>query len=275
MKKILLLLLLLVLPLSITSCKGKLGNRVDFEKKLQEYSNLVSMNEFYKLNDKLKAHKELNKNKDFELTVDSFREEKISDRDNDILIRERNISEKYHDNTQVDYSNDITSVRLITNVDNFEYIKKVTNTSKLNTDVTTGVQLVDGKYHTINKNTKIATDISSFWDIKNFPVQDNFLILPVSEEYKANVKYYIDGNVYTKVISEEDSTHKKSLIWQTTIEDNKLTYLSLETMSSGSIGYTMRTVERHNLIYREANLKDLDLKPIDLKGYTFMKAGDL
>lgn len=275
MKKVLMLLLLLALPLSITSCKGKLDNKVHFEKKLQEYSNVVSMNEFYKLDDKLKAHKGVNENKDFELTVDSFWEEKIVDKDNDVLIRKRNINEKYHEDTQVDYSNKITSVRVITEEDNYEYIDKKTNTSKGNTDVTTGVQLVDGKYHTINKNTKTATDISSYWDIKNFSVQDNFRITPDSEEYKLNVKYYIDGNVYTKVITEEDSTHKKSIIYQTTIEDNRLTYLSLENKSSGIIGYTMRTVEKHNLIYREANLKDLDLKTIDLKGYTFMKAGDL
>lgn len=275
MKKVLLLLILLVLPLSITSCKGKLGNRADFEKKLQEYSNLVSMSEFYKLNDKLNDHKVLNENQDFELTVDSFREDKIVAKDNDVLVRERNINEKYHEDTQVDYSNKITSVRVITEEDNYEYIDKTTNKSKRNTDVTTGVQLVDGKYHTINKNTKRATDISSYWDIKKFPVEDNFRITPDSEEYKLNVKYYIDGNVYTKVITEEDSTRKKSLIYQTTIEDNRLTYLLLESTSSGIIGYTMTSREKHNLIYREANLKDLDLKPIDLKGYTFMKAGDL
>ena len=275
MKKVLLLLILLVLPLSITSCKGKLGNRADFEKKLQEYSNLVSMSEFYKLNDKLNDHKNLIENKDFELTVDLFREDKIVAKDNDVLVRERNINEKYHEDTQVDYSNKITSVRVITEEDNYEYIDKTTNKSKRNTDVTTGVQLVDGKYHTINKNTKRATDISSYWDIKKFPVEDNFRITPDSEEYKLNVKYYIDGNVYTKVINEEDSTRKKSLIYQTTIEDNRLTYLLLESTSSGIIGYTMTSREKHNLIYREANLKDLDLKPIDLKGYTFMKAGDL
>lgn len=275
MKKVLLLLILLVLPLSITSCKGKLGNRADFEKKLQEYSNLVSRDDFYKLNDKLNDHKNLIENKDFELTVDLFREDKIVAKDNDVLVRERNINEKYHEDTQVDYSNKITSVRVITEEDNYEYIDKTTNKSKGNTDVTTGVQLVDGKYHTINKNTKRATDISSYWDIKKFPVEDKFRITPDSEEYKLNVKYYIDGNVYTKVINEEDSTRKKSLIYQTTIEDNRLTYLLLESTSSGIIGYTMTSREKHNLIYREANLKDLDLKPIDLKGYTFMKAGDL
>lgn len=275
MKKVLLLLILLVLPLSITSCKGKLGNRADFEKKLQEYSNLVSRDDFYKLNDKLNDHKNLIENKDFELTVDLFREDKIVAKDNDVLVRERNINEKYHEDTQVDYSNKITSVRVITEEDNYEYIDKTTNKSKGNTDVTTGVQLVDAKYHTINKNTKRATDISSYWDIKKFPVEDKFRITPDSEEYKLNVKYYIDGNVYTKVINEEDSTRKKSLIYQTTIEDNRLTYLLLESTSSSIIGYTMTSREKHNLIYREANLKDLDLKPIDLKGYTFMKAGDL